>query len=317
MKINIHTILGLLLFQIAFSQESAKLITKQNTKLPENDIYSVTVDKDGNKWFGTATAGLVKYKDDILKIYTLENSIIKGNHISPLFTDSDGTLWISASKPNGLFTVKKDVITEIKNKLIQDLDGVTSIAQNSLGHLYFGGINGVVKYDGKNWSKIKLPLSNIIVRAIDISPNNTIAIGHNDGLIIGTEKKWEIFNEEKDKLQLSVVRGLKFISNEKLIIGYGGGMGNGGFSIKDGEKWKHYNKSNSKISDHMIRDIEKDKKGNYWMASNNGLTKLASNGEIKSILFREGMYRNTILDISTENNTIWIATNFGVIEFNE
>lgn len=306
-------ILTTFLFQITFSQ-NAKLLSTANSELPEDDIWSVTVDNSGYKWFGTATKGLVKYENDVLKIFTPENSIIKGGHIGPLFVDSKGILWISASKPQGLFTLKNDSITEITNETIEQLGGITSIAQNSLGDLYFGGFNGLIKYDGENWSTIKLPLPKVIIRTIDINSNNTIAIGHNDGLIVGTENKWTIFIEEEDKLQLSVVRGLKFVSNEKLIIGYGGGMGNGGFSIKDGETWKHYNKTNSTISDHMIRDIEMDDKGNYWMASNNGLVMLTPDGNIKSILFREGMYKNTILNIAIENNNLWIATNFGIIE---
>lgn len=34
---------------------------------------------------------------------------------------------------------------------------------------------------------------------------------------------------------------------------------------------------------------------------------------IEPIYFREEMYKNVILDIATEGNIIWVATNFGLI----
>lgn len=190
------------------------------------------------------------------------------------------------------------------------------MSKNTKGEIYFGCSNGIVKFDGTTWSKIELPINDIVIRAIDVSQNDIIAVGHNDGLLIGTEKKWKIFKEEKEKLQLSVVRSLKFISDTTLIIGYGGGFGNGGFSVKNKEKWTHYNKLNSKMPDNMVRDIEFDGKGDYWMATNNGLAAF-SKGGLKSMFFRNGIFKNVLLDICTEDNIVWIATNFGVIKLTE
>jgi ligand-binding sensor domain-containing protein len=317
MKKIILPILVLLASYLLNAQGSVTLISKENSKLPENDIWSIAVDHSGNKWFGTAKSGLVKYNNVETKIFSPGNSVIKGDHIGPLFVDLNGTLWVSTSNPGELFTVRNDSIKKITNQFIEALGGVIAIAQNKKGEIYFGGANAVIKFDGTVWSKVKLPLDNVTVRTIDINPNNTIAIGHNDGLLIGSEQSWQVFKEEKDKLQLAVVRAVKFISDTTLIIGYGGGFGNGGFSVKNGKQWTHYNKTNSAITDHMVRDIEVDEKGNYWMATNNGLIKFTSRGELKPILFREGMFKNTILDIRIENNSIWIATNFGVIKLTE
>ena len=93
-------------------------------------------------------------------------------------------------------------------------------------------------------------------------------------------------------------------------------MGNGGLSIIENEKWTHFNKTNSKIPDHMIRDIEIDQNGTIWMATNNGMIKMVDD-KIEPIYFREGMYKNTILDITIEGNIIWVATNFGLIKITQ
>ncbi|GGF16908.1 two-component regulator propeller domain-containing protein [Flavobacterium limi] len=298
------------------AQTSLKLYSSENSELPENDIKSILVEtKSNKKYIGTSKLGLSIF--DNSKFETLKE--IKGEYIGPIYQDKIGNLWITTSNPEELYIIKTDhKINKIESKILKEINGIIAIAEDKNGNLYFGG-NGLVKFDGKNWTKIKLPSKPITIRALDISPTNEIAIGHNEGLIIGSEEKWQFYEEETNKLQLSVVRAVKFITPTKLIIGYGGGgFGNGGFSVKENEHWKHYNKSNSKISDHMVRDIEVDKSNTAWMATNNGLIKFTKNGELTSILFRDGIYKNTILDISIDSeNTLWIATNFGIIQFKE
>jgi len=159
-----------------------------------------------------------------------------------------------------------------------------------------------------------MPVDNVIVRAIDVSSEGSIAIGHNSGLLIYRENKWASFTKENSNLRLATVRAVKFRSNGELLIGYGGGLGDGGISIIKGDTWEHWNKSNSKISDHMVRDIEVDSNQSIWMATNNGLIKMNGN-EITPIFFRNGMYQNVILDISADNEALWIATNFGLIKY--
>ena len=134
-------------------------------------------------------------------------------------------------------------------------------------------------------------------------------------LLIYANGKWKKYTEKNSELQLGTIRGLKFRSDGALMIGYGGGFGNGGFSVlsNDFTAWTHYNKLNSRIPDHQIQDFEYDGKV-YWMASNNGLVKMDGT-EISPIFFRTGMYKNVILDIALEGNTLWVATNFGLVRY--
>lgn len=305
------TFLVLMLLSINIkAQTFLEQYSSENSNISENDLKSILVDKkSNNKLIGTSKSGFLKFE----KIQE-----IKGEYIGPLFKDKNENIWVYSSNPEELYLIKSNSeIEKITSIILKEIDGVIAISEDKLGNIYFGG-KGLVKYDGKNWNKVKLPNNSITIRTIDISADNVIAIGHNSGLIIGKENNWKSFDEEINRLQLSIVRAVKFLNDNKLIIGYGGGFGNGGFSVKEGEKWTHFNKSNSKISDHMVRDIEIDTNNTLWMATNNGLVKFTEKGELTSILFREGMYKNTILDISIDNdNVLWIATNFGMIKFKE
>lgn len=310
------TLLVLMLLSININAQTfLELYSSENSNISENDLKSILVDKQSNnKLIGTSKSGLLKF--DNVTFESIKD--VKGEYFGPLYKDRNENIWVSSSNPEELYLIKSNnEIEKITSKTLKKIDGVIAISEDKHGNVYFGG-NGLVKYDGKNWSKMKLPSNSITIRTLDISSDNTIAIGHNSGLLIGNENNWKSYDEETNKLQLSTVRAVKFLSDNKLVIGYGGGFGNGGFSIKEGEKWTHFNKSNSKISDHMVRDIEIDINNTLWMATNNGLVKFTEKGELTSILFRDGMYKNTILDISIDKDSVlWIATNFGLIKFKE
>jgi len=318
MRIEITlSFLLLLTIQIAFGQK-AELISKENSGLIDNDLLSVTVDTNGNKWIGTSKFGLVKLKDEKFENLNKDNSEIKGDYISPIFTDSKGNVWVSYSKPiDGIakFDGKEWISFTSKDLNTSELS-VISIAEDTQGNILFGGGNGVFKFDGKTWNKIELPVGEFIVRTMDIASNGNIAIGHNSGLLIKKGDEWQNLNKENSELRLGTVRGVKFTKDNRLIVGYGGGFGDGGFSIIENEKWKHFNKTNSKVPDHMVRDIEIGENGVIWMATNNGLI-IMKGEEIMPVLFREGMFKNVILDIKLDGKEVWIATNFGLIKIEE
>ena len=300
--------------QMTFGQQ-AELLDKSNSDLIDNDLLSVSVDKNGNKWIGTSKFGLVRYDNKSFASFDKTNSNIKGDYISPIFTDTKGNIWVSFSKPtDGIAKYDGSTWTTYStNEIPVDKISVISIAKDKDGKIYFGGANGLITYDGEKWSTLELPEGNFIIRSLDISDDGVIAIGHNGGLIVKKDEKWTTHTTDNSELQLGTVRAVKYTDSGQLYVGYGGGFGGGGFSIIDGDKWTHFNKTNSKVPDHMVRDIEIGKNGVIWMATNNGVIKKEGK-TITPILFREGMFQNTILDIAIENETVWIATNFGLIK---
>lgn len=313
-KTLIYFFLLLIAIFQGYSQE-VKIFNKSNSNIVDDNLLSVAVDKKGNKWIGTSKHGLVLFDGENYTNFNKDNSVIKGDYISPIFVDSKGNVWVSFSQP-------KDGIAKYDGsnwKVYSEEDlkteniSVISICEDKNGTLYFGGVNGIFILQNETWTTLKMPSKDIVVRAIDISKNGVIAIGHNNGLLIYENGKWQTFTEKKSELSLAVVRAVKFKENNDLLVGYGGGFGNGGFSVLSDKKWVHYNKSNSKIPDHKVRDMEFDG-SNYWMATNNGVIQFNEN-ELKPLLFRDGMFMNVILDIAIENETIWIASNFGLIRY--
>jgi ligand-binding sensor domain-containing protein len=307
----------LYLFTVSAFSQSAELFDTNNSSITDNDLWGISIDRNGIKYLGTLKSGLITFENGKFKKLNKDNSPIKGNAVTSIFNDSKGNIWLNYSQPNSAIAKfdGTEWVTYTTKEIPVSNISVIDFAEDKDGNIYFGGGSGVFKFNEVSWSEVKIPQNGITVRAMDISKNGEIAIGHNSGLLIYSNYKWESYEDTNSELQLSVVRAVKYIDN-KLFVGYGGGMGKGGLSIIENGKWTHFNKTNSNIPDHMVRDIEIDDNGTIWMATNNGVIKMIDS-KIEPIYFREGIFKNTISDIATEGNIIWIATNFGLIKLTQ
>lgn len=151
------------------------------------DIYCTEIDKSGNLWFGTCTAGVCKYDGNS---YTWLRDTALGAPVRAIFEDKNGTIWIG-NNGYGLFRYDgKTLINFTKEKKLENPDfiktfeskegtlaRVWTITDDKQGNLWIGTIDaGVWKFDGQ-------ALVNYTTK---------------DGL--GSEAIWTIYRDRKDKL---------------------------------------------------------------------------------------------------------------------
>ena len=107
-----------LTFQSIFSfGQHIELTNKSNSRLADNDLLSVAIDKNGNKWIGTSKYGLQKFDGRDFVTFNKSNSEIKGNYISRVFVDSKGNVWVSFSDPtDGIAKYDGNTWTIFNNK---------------------------------------------------------------------------------------------------------------------------------------------------------------------------------------------------------
>ncbi|MCF8296268.1 MAG: hypothetical protein K9J13_01880 [Saprospiraceae bacterium] len=311
MKPLIFIVFFVIILISGFSQNYTILDTT-NSALPENKIWSLAIDKSGNKWFGTGVNGIAKYDDKKFTIFDKTNSPVIGKYISPLFVDSKNNLWVSTGLPQLLLKYDGkdwDIFSE-KDLLTIDIS-VIAITEDSKGNIYFGGMSGVSVYNGKSWDRINYPFKGITIRAIAVDTSGNIAIGHDGGLLLRKNGKWNSFKESKNKLQNSV-KSLLFLKSGELIIGYGAAV-HGGFSVYFNDVWTHYNVENNTMPDNTVKKIVIDDNGTVWMVTYDGLVRY-KDGKTEIHKLVNGI-RNVYLDIAIEDKTIWIATFFGVIKY--
>lgn len=151
------------------------------------DLYASCLDKKGNAWLGTCTAGLCKYDG---KAYTWFTSREMTVPIRDIFEDQSGVVWVG-NNGGGLFRYDgKDFVNFSKEKNLHNPDFETNlkgkpgmlariwkITQDKEGNLWVATIdNGIWRYDGQN-------LTNYTTK---------------DGL--GTNSIWTLYVDNSNKL---------------------------------------------------------------------------------------------------------------------
>ena len=159
---------GELLFDYYFDGKSLSKIQLPHTSSIKNDlnkkhhydIYGTCIDRSGNVWFGTPTAGICKY-DGIN--YTWFDTLELGCAIRDIYEDKNGTIW-AGTNGEGLFRYDgKSFINFSREKNLHNPDfekyptgkpglmsRVWKITEDNLGYLWVATIdNGAWMYDGK------------------------------------------------------------------------------------------------------------------------------------------------------------------------
>lgn len=120
-----------------------------NPKLPDERVYSVTEDLQGNIWAGTAN-GLCRInpKTQNVKLYTAANGF-SDQYITKVLSDRKGNIWVGHKKGLSKLNTRTN---QIRNYSVrgshQDyefMDG-SGYVDPSTGELFFGGIEGYVSF---------------------------------------------------------------------------------------------------------------------------------------------------------------------------
>ena len=128
-------------------------LTKFNSNLSNNIVYSICSDKNGNIWVGTYGGGLSEYDPKLKQFtnYTSEKGL-SDNAVNSVIQDDKGFLWVSTN--NGLDRLNP-VTHTFKNYTEQNGLQNHEFSRNagfksSTGDIYFGGVNGFNIINGNN-----------------------------------------------------------------------------------------------------------------------------------------------------------------------
>jgi len=90
-----------------------------NSKLPNNQVNAITVNKNGIKWIAT-TDGLARLKGTEWTIYNTDNSPLPSSFIQAVATEDDGTVWIGTDKGLAKFNGAKWLVYNTANSALTD-----------------------------------------------------------------------------------------------------------------------------------------------------------------------------------------------------
>ncbi|MBK7602572.1 MAG: hypothetical protein IPI15_03125 [Saprospiraceae bacterium] len=145
-------------------------VAGKNTKLIKtlgsNEYQGISCgleDKKGNIWFGTGTEGVFLYEDKVFTQFTIKDGL-SSNVVRAILEDRDGNIWFGTNK--GVCYYDGKTIQQIRKSITAGaqlsntisakspfVNDVYSIMQDKKGIIWFGTKDGVVCYDGNNYTR--------------------------------------------------------------------------------------------------------------------------------------------------------------------
>lgn len=255
--------------------------------------YGMCMDDEGYLWLGTDGDGVYKKKlnGDVIQHYFADapDAPLKNVAILCGYKSRDNNLWFG-SYINGIFKYNKKT-GSFTNYMHSAWDpaslcgnDVRTIFEDPDGNMWFGTNNGGLSKLPKNSDKFvnystfnkALPDNNI--RAICQDSKGTMYIGtYGDGVLCYDKQRNKFsacFSDSQlaEFLPSRVVHSLKSFGNKLLI----GTESNGLISYDlDNKSIKKFMESDG-LANNTINSIERDSKGNIWVSTNKGLSKIES-----------------------------------------
>ncbi|MBN2262058.1 MAG: hypothetical protein JW735_04040, partial [Prolixibacteraceae bacterium] len=217
------------------------------------------------------------------------------------------------------------LFNNIKVKDGLPVDQIFTIAQDSSGFMWFGTINGLIRYDGYSMELFRqhqdanIALPDNQITAIEHDGQSGLWVSCYQGLIHFDTRTWQ-----SRVINLGGPREVRCLLNQGdslLWIGTATGL----FKLNTQTfTYAVYNQQNSPIASNIVRSLYADSQGNIWVGTFNGLLSISKTGNWEHFNLK-GSYKpelknNLVLDIQPyskkTDSLLWIGTETGLVLFN-
>ncbi|HOO83358.1 MAG TPA: two-component regulator propeller domain-containing protein [Prolixibacteraceae bacterium] len=217
------------------------------------------------------------------------------------------------------------LFNNIKVKDGLPVDQIFTLTQDSTGFMWFGTINGLIRYDGyamqhfrhDQYANIALPDNQIT--AIEHDGQNGMWVACYQGLIHFDTRTWQ--SKVINLGGSCEVRCLLNQGDSVLWIGTASGLFKLNTQTHD---YTVYNQQNSPIASNIVRSLFADSMGNIWVGTFDGLNCISSLHEWTHFdlkgNYKPELKNNLVLAIQPYSKEIdsllWIGTETGLVLFN-
>lgn len=280
--------------------------------LPNNIVVCSMEDRDGNIWFGTIEGGACRYDGRQFKYFTASQGLYT-NNVRALHEDAWGNVWFGTSG-GGVTRFGGDEFVHYREQAGLPGNRVYAMAQDTSGGLWLGTSGGGVSlFDGSSVETYGSDegFMDQVCKAIMQDDTGTVWIGTEGmgfwrmdtsgfvqlGTDVGIQGNWvrAIIRDRRGRVWIGTADAGVTVWDGEQAINYTTGLisslrinslyedsrgwiwigteGNG-VNVFDGKKFKFYSTEEGLCSD-AIRDIREGANGNMWIASSEGLTRIA------------------------------------------
>ena len=293
--------------------------------LRSNYIFTINVDRNGAKWFGTDAGGLSRFEGQAWKTYMPEDGLAD-EWVYDLDFEKNGALWIGTWDGANRFDGSNFKTYHVKDGLANKW--VYTLAVDRDGSVWFGTEEGVSRFDPAapaqgawltytHQDGLGAPNERALSRKqttgeayeagrekIELAPGRSYA-GHFHDLNILDEQGHETYNENYVFSILIDAAGHKWF-----------GTWGGGASRFDGKTWRNYTTKDG-LAGNIVYILEIDPFGQIWAGTNHGIS--VFNGTAwKSYAKKDGLISEDVFAIAADSDrNIWIGQKGGVVQLRE
>ncbi|GJQ61818.1 MAG: hypothetical protein SCALA702_08710 [Melioribacteraceae bacterium] len=302
--------------------------SSHNSDMPEDAVWSVAIDKENTVWIGTATAGLVSYKNGAFKTIPQSYFGMEDVAIYKMSVDSSNNLWMGTSQGIVRYDGSSyDIFTTDNSGLPGDV--INHIAAHFSTKLWVSTSFGAGVYDNSGWTVYNTSNSEIPGNVINVVNTNVFGevwIGFSrSGLAIWNGLRFKPISNfgwasgpTAQPYPGNSVYAIDQESNGMTWVGFfpedfpGGGAG--GLTSFDGTRWS--NNYSGQIS-REIYDILVGPDDTKYVATPGGLTVFNSWGDRRFFkTINSGLYSDDIRDLELDRDgNLWLATRGGITKY--
>lgn len=278
--------------------ELRKTFTREHG-LANEYVFSINIDDDGYKWFGTNAGGMSRYKEGEWKtFFPLQG--LADYWVYSFANHPDGSLWVGTwAGVNRVdrTTLKFDTyVKELINEWVYGID------IDKKGTIWFGTEGGVTKFDGTNWQSWD--------HSDGLGAENSEQLPYSTNTGLGTRSRHDlgIFTGGRATYNPSYVFSILVDNRDQSI--WAGTWGGGVARFADNQ-WQNINDQQGLIGN-IVYAIAQEKEGTLWFGTNKGLARFdgtnwqyfnQTNG-----LVNDNVYAVVI----TPEQDVWVGTKGGV-----
>ncbi|MBN1874146.1 MAG: hypothetical protein JXA33_07935, partial [Anaerolineae bacterium] len=266
---------------VRYANGSGRTYTTDNSGIATNNLMSVMIDKEGNRWFGhemeygvdeTAKVSVLRSSGS-WQIYSPTNSSLAGYRVTAITEDNAGNIWFG-THGGGLSVLHTDDTWQTynpSNSILRSYD-LNAIFADSKGNIWIGeeGIS-VLRVDG-TWERYDTTNSSLIhnsAYAIFEDSNGNMWFGSIGGIHkLDPTGNWYFYNDNVIDANLNQAMSIAEDRFGNLWFGTPDGLS---IFAKATQTWKTYTPENSDLVNRWVSGIVNESTGNLWVGLEQGI----------------------------------------------
>jgi ligand-binding sensor domain-containing protein len=262
-------------------------------------VFSIGIDSQGHKWFGTNAGGVSRYRDGEWRTYFPMHGLAD-YWVYSFAEQADGLVWLGTWEGASRFDPATGEFTNFVEELVNEW--VYGIDIDASGRVWFATEGGVSMLDGETWRAWS--------HAEGLGAQNQDGLPPSRNTGLGTRSRHD----------LGTLRGGLATYNPSYVFAIHvdpqgvvwAGTWGGGVSRFDGERWENLTAAEG-LAGNIVYSITQESGGAIWFGTNRGASRLEGD-TWQSIGRNDGLIDDHVYAlVVAPDGDVWAGTRGGVV----